>query len=307
MEKSPETLVERLLALVAALGPAALVALLLSALGWRTLPRNVAGLALIMGPVAGLSSLAGGLLKPVVGVLDPPVPSALGEAFLGAAIPEELAKFFVLSTIVLRHHEAERGRDAILAAGWLGLGFAALENFFYVTGSHDWLRVSGMRFATAVPCHVALGLIMGLFLRRAAIERRSSFVWVAIIVPIVLHGFYDWPLLALDQTLSGFSAGNLALIGVFIVTLLVLAGLVCIPVAMGIRTVSGPACGDPGPAGRGIEATARVIAILLQVGSAIAVFSGVIAGVAYDREWLLLVPASILPFAFGRFWQRAAV
>lgn len=300
----PEEFIERALALTAAVGPATVVAVLLLSIGARRLPRGVIGLALIMGAFAALSSLAGGILAPLIAALEPTVPKAVGEAFLGAALPEELAKFAILATLVLRHHDADPGRDAALSGAWLGLGFGTFENFFYVTGTSEWLSTTGVRFATAVPAHVALGLVMGLFVGRAAREERPSLLVTAVALPVALHGFYDWPLFGMEEGLVAFSATEFALTGVFVLTLLVLGLLICVPVA---RDISNQAARlKPAPGAPLVDFLAFAASSLLIGGAVLGMLAAIAAAIWIDPEYAFDAPLAILPFAFGVFWRQAA-
>lgn len=94
-------LFERVLVLLAALAPASLTAALLLALSAGSL-GGVLGLALAMGPFAAFGSIVGWIEEPLVALFHVPLPAAFEEAFLGAALPEELAKLAVLVLRIIR-------------------------------------------------------------------------------------------------------------------------------------------------------------------------------------------------------------
>ena len=127
-----------------------------------------------------------------------PVWTPVMEAFLTAAVPEEVLKFAVLTLYCLRHRHFNEPMDAIVYGVTASLGFAALENVLYVTqAGDDWTATAIARALTAVPGHGALGAVMGLLLAKARFgppERRWPLAW-ALVVPILLHGLYDAPLL----------------------------------------------------------------------------------------------------------------
>jgi RsiW-degrading membrane proteinase PrsW (M82 family) len=185
------------------MGPALAIVPIMLALGSRLSSRGTVAIAVAMGLLAALGSLVGLIFLPFIAAIKLAILKTAANAFLGEAIPEEATKLLVLMTIVLRHHEAVPRRDAILLAGWLGLGFALFENFFYVTNDHSWLVVGTIRAATAVPSHVAFGLIMGHYLTRA-MEGRSA-LFPAFCVPAMLHGLYDWSLMQLSASWTPFS------------------------------------------------------------------------------------------------------
>ena len=67
---------------------------------------------------------------------------ALTTSFFGAAIPEEIAKFIMFWLIVRRSRYFDEHMDGIVYASSVALGFAALENIFYLLGSFLIIIVS---------------------------------------------------------------------------------------------------------------------------------------------------------------------
>lgn len=120
-----------------------------------------------------------------------------GTAFLGAAIPEEFAKFMVVFFYCRRHSHFDEPMDGLVYGAAASLGFATLENVLYVAGGG--LGVAVMRAFTAVPLHATLGAIMGYHIAAAHFDpsRKGRFLFLALAGPILLHGLYDFPLLTL--------------------------------------------------------------------------------------------------------------
>ncbi len=129
--------------------------------------------------------------------LASPIAAAAGRAFCFAAIPEELFKFGVLFFYAARHRAFDEPMDGIVYGATASLGFAALENIMYTVSGG--MVVAIMRAITAVPAHACFGAVMGYFVGRARF-RRSKAGWLfyplALFWPIVLHGLYDFPLMA---------------------------------------------------------------------------------------------------------------
>mgnify|MGYP006391493201 CR=1 FL=1 len=70
----------------------------------------------------------------LIGVFHTEVTSILGSvstAFFGAAIPEEIAKFFMLWLLLRKNPYFDEKMDGIVYAVCVSLGFAALENIFH--------------------------------------------------------------------------------------------------------------------------------------------------------------------------------
>jgi RsiW-degrading membrane proteinase PrsW (M82 family) len=120
-------------------------------------------------------------------------------AFLVAAIPEELFKFLVLWFYPLRQKAFDEPMDGVIYGVTASLGFATLENIMYVADSG--LGVAVLRAVTAVPSHACAGAIMGYFAARARLspEARRRSLTLALVAPTLLHGSYDFPLMAVQR------------------------------------------------------------------------------------------------------------
>jgi RsiW-degrading membrane proteinase PrsW (M82 family) len=118
---------------------------------------------------------------------------AINISFLGAAIPEELSKLFVLWLFLRKNPFFDERMDGIVYAVCVSLGFAGLENFMYVIGDADWMSVALTRAFTAVPGHFCFGVIMGYFysLAKFGTQKKRYYSAMALIAPIVAHGIYD--------------------------------------------------------------------------------------------------------------------
>jgi RsiW-degrading membrane proteinase PrsW (M82 family) len=165
-------------------------------MGWRLIVRTLS-----LGVISGMLVLAGTpIIRWATGFAAPGVEAALSAAFIGAAGPEELAKFLLLYFIVREHKDCDSGGDLFCAAMLLGLGFAGLENSLYLLRSPDWLGLGTMRGVLSIPAHMVFGAVMGLFAARAYRGEAPALNWMlALIVPVVGHGFYDFPLMMWNE------------------------------------------------------------------------------------------------------------
>ena len=89
--------------------------------------------------------------------------------------------------------------DAVVYCVFSALGFAALENILYVT--QYGLSVAVSRALLSVPGHFFFAVYMGIYLgeaKRAEREGegflRDRFLRESILVPVLLHGFWDFSL-----------------------------------------------------------------------------------------------------------------
>lgn len=148
-------------------------------------------------------------LEGVVGGLDHALGRGLASAFLQAAIPEEVFKFLVLWLYAARHRAFDEPMDGIVYGVAASLGFATLENILYVTA--EGFGVAVVRAFSAVPGHAFLGAIMGFYVglaRSAPADARRGLLVRALGWPILLHGLYDFPLMAADHAATSVAAGG---------------------------------------------------------------------------------------------------
>ena len=119
--------------------------------------------------------------------------SSTAQAFLLAAVPEEAAKLFALWLILRKNPYFDEHFDGIVYAVCVGLGFAAIENVFYVLQSEEeWLSVGIVRSLLAVPGHYAFAVLMGFYYSLYHFVDHSKKTAVCILlVPVIAHGIYD--------------------------------------------------------------------------------------------------------------------
>ena len=147
-----------------------------------------------------------------------PLALAATQAFLFAAIPEEICKLVVLIGFARQLKAFDEPMDGLVYGVVASLGFATLENVLYVAGGGaGWFGIALIRAFSAVPGHAMLGAIMGFYIARAHFEPAlaKAMYAKALLVPILLHGVYDFGLLA---TVNSDEAGWV-LIGVAVLVL----------------------------------------------------------------------------------------
>lgn len=120
-------------------------------------------------------------------------------AFVVAAFTEELFKWFVLKKFAYRDKAYDEYLDGIVYAVFVSMGFAALENLLYVVGNNE-MNVAVLRALTALPGHMLFGVAMGYYFSIMKFARTKSLYQRAsrqsLIIPIVLHGVYDYILMS---------------------------------------------------------------------------------------------------------------
>ena len=129
------------------------------------------------------------------------------EAFLIVALAEEGCKLFFLKKLTWNSREFNYRFDGIVFSVFVGLGFAALENILYVFNYGPGVIAS--RGLLAIPGHMTFAIFMGIFYSQAKInslygyERgRRKNMRLSLLVPMLLHGFYDFCLMSGLRLLS---------------------------------------------------------------------------------------------------------
>lgn len=142
----------------------------------------------------------------LIGVYPAETTSILGSistAFFGAAIPEEIAKFFILWLLMRKNPYFDEKMDGIVYAVCVSLGFAALENIMYLFSNEEaYLSVGVARAIFAVPGHFCFGLLMGYYYSLARFYPKTPKKNKVLILaaPIIVHGLYDSILFIINVT-----------------------------------------------------------------------------------------------------------
>ncbi len=133
-------------------------------------------------------------------------------SFFGAAIPEELAKLFMLWLLLRKSAEFDERYDGLVYAASIGLGFACLENLMYVLSSgSSWFYVSVSRALFAVPGHFAFAIVMGYYYSRIKFGGGETSDKVKVwLYPVILHGVYDT--LAFSSSITPALSGIISLV-----------------------------------------------------------------------------------------------
>ena len=121
--------------------------------------------------------------------------------FLVIGIVEELGKYLVTVCTTWKSREFQQSYDGVIYMVCASLGFAILENILYVASGGIGTGI--LRAFTAIPLHCTVGVIMGALYakgREAAYAGDRAgmigFMAWAYIVPVFIHGLYDYLVMA---------------------------------------------------------------------------------------------------------------
>lgn len=118
-------------------------------------------------------------------------------AFVVAGLVEESFKFLFFFLYIWRNREFNEMYDGIVYSVFISLGFATVENLAYVLSTG--MSTAVIRSFTAVPAHALFAVAMGYYLgiaRFAGPKYRQKYIRLGFIIPVILHGIYDFILLS---------------------------------------------------------------------------------------------------------------
>lgn len=133
--------------------------------------------------IEGLSHVTAGFLNILIA------------AFIIIAPIEELTKFLVVKRWVYRSLEFDEVIDGIVYTVSASLGFATVENVFYVLT--QGINIGIARAFLTVPGHAFFGALMGYYIGLAKFDKAKEMqrILQGVILAIVAHGLYDFLLL----------------------------------------------------------------------------------------------------------------
>jgi len=124
------------------------------------------------------------------------ISESFAASFLSAAVVEEGLKFLILYFVVYRLREFNEPMDAIVYGVCASLGFAALENIYYVWNASAWdvnpIRMLIERSIYPLAAHGICGVMMGYFFMKHVFFHKSKSLFLSFLIPYFLHGFYNY-------------------------------------------------------------------------------------------------------------------
>lgn len=127
--------------------------------------------------------------------------SSFVNAFLSSSMLEEFFKWFILFYVVYQHADFDEPYDGIVYGASVSLGFATLENIFYLIS--NGLEFAIGRALLPVSSHALFGVIMGYYIGKGKFTATSKAKWIiySLLFPFILHGIYDYILMTQEHWL----------------------------------------------------------------------------------------------------------
>ena len=170
-------------------------------------PRRLIGITFLLG---ALGIIPATIIELLLGFNN-----ILVTTFLSVAVVEETMKYLAVRVKAYNSSSFSEVMDGIVYGVAAGLGFATIENIFYVFG-FGTISTALIRAFMSVPSHAAYGGIMGFYLGMAKSFRLSSkqherkLILTGLAIAILLHGLYD----TIAFTLEGLAG----LVGLVVMT-----------------------------------------------------------------------------------------
>lgn len=142
-------------------------------------------------------------------------------AFIGFAFIEEVLKFAVVALGVSHSREFDEPVDAMVYLIVSALGFAAVENFFFLWAPFGQsvgfgIQVAGLRFVGATLLHVLTSAVLGYFFALGLIMRERTTLLLALGLGLatLLHALFN-SLILINNRVS------LVLLGALLISLII--------------------------------------------------------------------------------------
>ncbi|WP_330616308.1 PrsW family intramembrane metalloprotease [Romboutsia sp. 13368] len=122
-------------------------------------------------------------------------------SFIVAGLAEELIKAIILIPNLIREKYFNEKLDGIIYSVFLSLGFATVENIIYILFEDPTsvFEVSIIRAIISVPAHMMFAIVMGYYISKYKFNsskyKKKIYLIISIIVPILLHGIFDFILM----------------------------------------------------------------------------------------------------------------
>lgn len=129
-------------------------------------------------------------------------------SLFGAALPEELAKLFMLWLAVRKNRYFDEKMDGIVYSVCVALGFAATENIMYLIGlkGEELYSLAVSRGLCSVPGHFGFGVLMGYYYSLVKFNGDKKFRSLVLIAPVLAHTAFNTVLFVMDLTPMLYSA-----------------------------------------------------------------------------------------------------
>lgn len=113
------------------------------------------------------------------------------KAFFVVALIEEFSKYLMVRYYAQPKKDFNEPFDGIIYAVMVSMGFAFVENIFYVI--EGGMQVAVIRAVTAIPAHATFAIMMGYFMGKAKFSNnKAKYNLIGLALAVLFHGAYDF-------------------------------------------------------------------------------------------------------------------
>ncbi len=113
------------------------------------------------------------------------------KAFFVVGLIEEFSKYIMVRYYAQPRKDFNEPFDGIIYAVMVSMGFAFVENIFYVI--EGGMEVAILRAFTAIPAHASFAVLMGYFMGKAKFSNnRMKLNLIGLSLAVLFHGAYDF-------------------------------------------------------------------------------------------------------------------
>ncbi len=180
-------------------------------------PRKVLSLTLLYGGLTFIPVIFVELFLAELGILAnaSSIVLDLYDNFVNVALPEEFFKLLVILLYASKSSAFDEPMDGIVYGAAAALGFATIENVFYVLDGG--LGTAIVRAILSVPSHTFWGVILGYSVAQVKFRHKSKWlIPLALLITSTLHGLFNFFLMSIEEASSyASSLGGWAILGLF--------------------------------------------------------------------------------------------
>ena len=162
-------------------------------------PMRLLVISFLLGAVSVIPAVVIEFCAEFIGILNTGDFLSSGPYALMVGFAEEMCKYSFVILFAYPKKEFNEPFDGITYGVMVAMGFATLENIFYVMfDQNEPFKTALLRMFSAVPAHACFGVLMGYYIGLAKFKHGKSYAlkFTAVFIPAVFHAAYDFFILA---------------------------------------------------------------------------------------------------------------
>ena len=118
--------------------------------------------------------------------------SVFTQSFIVSGFTEEFAKWLLIYFVIFSHSEFDEHFDGIVYAVATAVGFATVENLFYIfLNQGNLFNLIWLRALLPVSGHALFGVTMGYYMGKMKKKKRKIYLLLSLLLPVLFHGIFN--------------------------------------------------------------------------------------------------------------------